>query len=74
MWVTKRMFRETFILIGNFWRDPGIATDSVEAQIERLLHETRPNRHTEIKSSDSITVSDVLKKFPRLKNYDGEIV
>ncbi|XP_025996534.1 uncharacterized protein LOC113005316 [Solenopsis invicta] len=49
-------------------------TDSVKAQIERLLYETRPNRHTEIKSSESITVSDVLKKYPRLKNYDGEMI
>lgn len=48
--------------------------DSVKAQIERLLYETRPNRHTEIKSSESITVSDVLKKYPRLKNYEGEMV
>lgn len=48
-------------------------TDSVKAQIARLLYETRPNRHTEIKS-ESITVSDVLKKYPRLKNYEGEMV
>ncbi|KMQ84632.1 hypothetical protein RF55_17427 [Lasius niger] len=49
-------------------------TDSVKAQVERLLYETRPNRHTEIKSSESITVSDVLKKYPRLKNYEGEMI
>lgn len=49
-------------------------TDSVKAQVEHLLYETRPNRHTEIKSSESITVSDVLKKYPRLKNYEGEMV
>ncbi|GAB1865691.1 hypothetical protein CAJAP_06770 [Camponotus japonicus] len=49
-------------------------TDSVKAQIERLLYETRPNRHTEIKSSESITVSDVLKKYPRLKNYEGQMI
>lgn len=49
-------------------------TDSVKAQIECLLYETRPNRHTEIKSSESITVSEVLKKYPRLKNYEGEMV
>ncbi|KAM0724666.1 hypothetical protein ACS0PU_009050 [Formica fusca] len=49
-------------------------TDSVKAQIERLLYETRPNRYTEIKSSESITVSDVLKKYPRLKNYEGEMI
>ncbi|CAL1688663.1 unnamed protein product [Lasius platythorax] len=49
-------------------------TDSVKAQVKRLLYETRPNRHTEIKSSESITVSDVLKKYPRLKNYEGEMI
>ncbi|KMQ82241.1 hypothetical protein RF55_23683, partial [Lasius niger] len=49
-------------------------TDSVKAQIERLLYEIRPNRHTEIKSSESVTVSDVLKKYPCLKNYEGQMI
>jgi len=44
-------------------------------EIFRLSDETRCNRQKQIKESDQeLTLSDILKMYPRFKDYKGELV
>lgn len=43
--------------------------------IFRLSDETRCNRQRQVKESDQeLTLSDILKMYPRFKDYNGELV
>lgn len=48
-------------------------SESNKPSIIQLLDETRPNRQRSIKNSEQ-TIDDVFKLYPKLKDYNGEMV
>lgn len=49
--------------------------DTNKELILKLIDETRTNRQNEIKNlHKSMTVTAILKKYPRLKDFNGELV
>ena len=48
-------------------------TEQNKQIITMVMDETRPNRQQKIKNSNC-TVADILKEYPRFKDYHGELV
>lgn len=49
--------------------------DTNKELILKLMDKTTANRFDEIKNSDKpMTVAAILKKFPRFKDFNGELV
>lgn len=49
--------------------------DTNKELILKLIDETKANRLNEIKNSDKpMTVAAILKKYPRFKDFNGELV
>ncbi|CAL1672291.1 unnamed protein product [Lasius platythorax] len=49
--------------------------DTNKELILKLIDETRANRLNEIKNSDKpMTVAAILKKYPRFKDFNGELL
>jgi len=49
--------------------------DTNKELILKLTDETRANRIHEIKNSDKLmTIAAILKKYPRFKDFNGELV
>jgi len=51
-----------------------IPSDSNKSSIIQLLDETRPNRQRSIKNSEQMTIDDIFRLYPKLKDYNGEMV
>jgi len=49
-------------------------SDTNKSIIIQLLDETRPNRQRNIKNSEQMTIADIFRLYPRLKDYKGEMV
>lgn len=49
--------------------------DTNKLDILKLMDETRINRQQEIQNSEKpMTVAEILKMYPRFKDYSGELV
>lgn len=50
-----------------------VADENNKKEIISALDQTRANRQQEIQSAKR-TITDILQKYPRLKDYKGEMV
>lgn len=52
-----------------------MSNETNKDDIFRLSDETRCNHQKQVKESDQeLTLSDILKMYPRFKDYNGELV
>ncbi|XP_018362717.1 PREDICTED: uncharacterized protein LOC108760928 [Trachymyrmex cornetzi] len=51
-----------------------ISSDSNKPSIIQLLDETRPNRQRSIKNSEQMIIDDIFRLYPKLKDYNGEMI